>query len=252
MVLDEREERVAKFFRKMKRTKCLPAHVAIIMDGNGRWAKIHNLSRSQGHRKGAERVREITEEAARLKIKVLTLYAFSTENWRRPQKEVDLLMRLLKFFLSREIKNLKKNNVRFECIGRIEELPPPVVKVIYQAKQETRKNTGLVLNLALNYGGRTEIIDAVNKIIKAKQSGQLTPSDIDEFGFSRYLYTIDLPDPDLLIRTSGEQRISNFLLWQISYSELLFCKKLWPEFSAKDFRNCILTYQKRKRRFGGI
>lgn len=237
---------------ELRSSQKLPEHIAIIMDGNGRWAEKHNLSRSQGHRRGVDRVREIVEEAAKIGIKVLTLYAFSTENWKRPKKEIDLLMGLLKIFLAKEINRLKKNNIRFESIGRLDKLPDSVLKVIYRAKDETRDNNGLVLNLALNYGSRTEIIDAVNKIISDKAKGQIKKVLIDEADFSKYLYTANLPDPDLLIRTSGEQRISNFLLWQVSYSELVFSKKLWPEFGKKDFLDCIRIYQKRVRRYGGI
>lgn len=232
--------------------KLVPQHVAIIMDGNGRWAKRCGLSRSEGHRKGVERVREIVEEAARLKIKVLTLYAFSTENWKRPKREINLLMRLLKVFLNREIKNFNKNNIRFECIGRIKELPGSVVEIINKARKITKDNNGLVLNLALNYGSRPEIIDAVNNIIKDCSSGELAQDGLDEDTFSQYLYTKNFPDPDLLIRTSGEQRISNFLLWQISYTELFFSNKLWPDFTADDFFKAILDYQNRARRFGGV
>lgn len=230
----------------------MPSHIAIIMDGNGRWAKKHGLERSQGHKRGVEKVKEIVEEAARLGIKVLTLYAFSTENWKRPKREVDLLMRLLKIFLAKEINRLKKNNICFEFIGRINELPDSVSKMLLEVKKETAGNSGLVLNLALNYGSRSEIIDAVNKIIHDKASGKLTKDAIDENDFSGYLYTAGLPDPDLLIRTSGEERVSNFLLWQISYSELVFCDKLWPEFGKKDLLDCIAIYQKRVRRFGAI
>lgn len=235
-----------------KKAAILPKHVAIIMDGNGRWAKKHGLARSEGHKRGVGRVREIVEEAVRLKIKVLTLYAFSTENWKRPKQEVDLLMRLLRLFLNKEINRLKKNNIRFHCIGRLDEFPDSVLQVLYKVMEETSQNSGLVLNLALNYGGRAEIIDAVNKIIQDKETGRFIPVLIDEIEFSKYLYTKGLPDPDLLIRTSGEQRISNFLLWQISYSELYFTKKLWPEFSKKDFFAAISDYQRRARRFGAI
>lgn len=237
---------------RMRDSQKLPEHIAIIMDGNGRWAEKHNLPRSEGHKRGVDRVREIVEEAARIGIKVLTLYAFSTENWKRPKNEIDLLMRLLKIFLAKEISRLKKNNIRFECIGRLDKLPESVLKIIYRAKEETRDNNGLVLNLALNYGSRTEIIDAVNKIMLDKANGHLSKATLDEADFSRYLYTANLPDPDLLIRTSGEQRISNFLLWQVSYSELVFPKKLWPEFGKKDLHDCIRAYQRRVRRFGGI
>jgi len=222
------------------------------MDGNGRWAKMRNLPRSEGHRKGVARVREIVREAARLKIKVLTLFAFSTENWKRPKKELGLLMQLLKMLLVKEIKNFNENNIRFECIGRIKEFPTVLLKAIEEAREKTKKNTGMILNLALNYGSRTEIVDAVNKIIHDKISHKLKAGSIDEPMFERYLYSAGLPDPDLLIRTSGEQRISNFLLWQISYSELYFSQKPWPDFTQKDFINALCAYQERSRRFGGI
>lgn len=232
--------------------KPIPKHVAIIMDGNGRWAKSHGLSRSEGHRRGAKRVLEIVEEAVRLKIEVITLYAFSIENWRRPRREVNLLMQLLNFFLKKELRNLNKNNIRFSCIGRIEQLPGSVQNVLGQAKESTKKNTGMILNLALNYGSRAEIVDAVNKIIRDKSADKLKSDLLHEADFQKYLDTAGLPDPDLLIRTSGEQRISNFLLWQISYSELLFIEKLWPDFTKDDFHKAICTYQRRSRRFGGI
>lgn len=251
-MIEAEKNKTKKEELELSNSQKLPEHIAIIMDGNGRWAQKHNLARSQGHRRGVERVREIVEEAAKIGIKVLTLYAFSTENWKRPKQEIDLLMRLLKIFLAKEINRLKKNNIRFECIGRLDKLPESVLKIIYRAKEETRDNNGLVLNLALNYGSRTEIIDAVNKIILDKAAGRLNKASIDEADFSKYLYTANLPDPDLLIRTSGEQRISNFLLWQVSYSELVFPKKLWPEFGKKDFLDCIRAYQRRVRRFGGI
>lgn len=232
--------------------KTLPRHVAVIMDGNGRWAKRHGLSRSQGHRRGVQRVKEVVEQAAKLGIEVLTLFAFSTENWRRPKKEIDFLMGLLKIFLRREIKNLIKNNIRFECIGRIEELPASLVAILNETRAQTKSNSGLILNLALNYGGRAEIIDAVNKIIAEKKNSIAEAKVLEEAEFSNYLYTRGLPDPDLLIRTSGEERISNFLLWQLSYSELYFTEQLWPDFTSKDFLQALYEYQKRTRRFGGI
>jgi undecaprenyl diphosphate synthase len=246
-----------RLFNKLNETqvrqdKLLPRHVAIIMDGNGRWAKKHGLSRSQGHRRGVQRVREIVEEAAKQKIEVLTLYAFSTENWKRPRREIELLMRLLVVFLKKEIKNLVENNIRLNCIGRIELFPDVVVKMLEQARSATEQNSGLVLNLALNYGGRKEILDAVNKIIEEKKFSTGKAQIINEDEFSRYLYTAGLPDPDLMIRTSGEQRISNFLLWQLSYSELYFSPKFWPDFTRNDFLRALRVYQGRIRRFGGI
>lgn len=235
--------------------KRLPKHVAIIMDGNGRWAKSHNLPRVVGHREGAKRVRKIVEVSKNLGIKVLTLYAFSTENWLRPKTEIRSLMKLLVMFLRKEIKALKRDNIKLIYSGDISNFPETVHKEVLRAVEETKSNTALILNLALNYGSRDEIIRAVNRILSerlkssasfAKKIEPLTPEI-----FSQYLYTVSLPDPDLLIRTSGEKRISNFLLWQIAYTELYFTSILWPDFNEGYFLDAIIDYQRRERRFGG-
>ena len=228
----------------------LPRHIAIIMDGNGRWAKRRGLPRTLGHRAGIKSVRRIVEACVELKISVLTLYAFSMENWKRPQREIDTLMRLLSEFLEKEIDEMNEHNIRFTAIGRTEALPEFVRQRLERTIQATAKNTGLVLNLALNYGGRTEIVDAVRKIVSEAKQDHLRPEDVDEDSFSRYLYTHALPDPDLLIRTSGEMRVSNFLLWQISYSEIYVTKKLWPDFTKRDLEEAIRDFQRRERRFG--
>ena len=228
----------------------LPRHIAIIMDGNGRWAKRWGLPRTLGHRAWIQSVRRVVEACVELKISVLTLYAFSVENWKRPKREIDTLMRLLSEFLEKEIEEMNEHNIRFTAIGRIEELPDFVQKRLARTIEATRQNRGLVLNLALNYGGRTEIVDAVRKIVVRAKEDHFDPNQIDEGFFSRYLYTHSLPDPDLLIRTSGEMRVSNFLLWQISYSEIYVTKKFWPDFTKKDLEEAIQDFQHRERRFG--
>lgn len=236
----------------------LPKHIAIIMDGNGRWAKNKGFPRIEGHREGMKVVKEIVTECRNLGIKVLTLYAFSTENWKRPEREVNFLMRLLKYYLRREKNNLMKNDIQLRVSGRINELPKLVQKEINSACKETKNNKSMILNLALNYGGRVEIVDAVRKLLKDLTSvkTELNTTNlinsIDEELFSSYIYTAGLPDPDLLIRTSGEIRISNFLLWQIAYTELWFTDVLWPDFRKEHLYLAIIDYQKRKRRFGGI
>lgn len=224
----------------------LPAHIAIIMDGNGRWAKKKGLLRIFGHRAGVETVKKIVEYCTEIKIKVLTLYAFSTENWVRPQKEINGLMGLLQNYLRSELGRLQKNNIRLRLIGDISKLPTGARAELRKAIRLTQKNTGLILNLALNYGSRQEIVSAVNLAI-AKKSRKLSEADIAE-----ELYTFGLPDPDLLIRTSGEKRLSNFLLWQMAYTELYFTDVLWPDFAPKLLNEAIIDYQKRNRRFGGI
>lgn len=226
----------------------LPAHVAIIMDGNGRWAGQRHLPRVQGHRAGTRAVREVIETSARMGIRVLTLYAFSVENWKRPAAEVATLMALLKRYLRSELKTLTDNNIRFQVIGRIDELPRDVQQELAAGIERTRCNDGTVLNIALNYGGRAEIIDAVRRALAAG----LTPEELDEPKFEQLLYTAGQPDPDLLIRTSGELRVSNFLLWQIAYSEIHVTETLWPDFRREHLFEAILEYQKRERRFGGI
>jgi undecaprenyl diphosphate synthase len=230
----------------------IPKHIAIIMDGNGRWAAQRGLPRTAGHRQGTKRVKEIIKAAAELAVEVLTLFAFSTENWSRPKTEVEVLMRYLSDFLDKEIKELQKNNIRFLVIGRDEPLPKYIQEKISRAEDETKANSGLVLVLALNYGARQEIVDAAKKIVQDVSSNSCTPADINEESFSRYLYTSGLPDPDLLIRTSGEMRISNFLLWQLSYAELYFPKKYWPDFKGEDLKKAIAVFQRRQRRFGVV
>jgi len=226
----------------------LPRHIAVIMDGNGRWAKLRHMPRIAGHKAGVDSVRAVVESCARLGIEALTLYAFSTENWRRPPLEVQALWQLLRLYLRSELTTLKENNVRLVAIGRIDELPESVQVELRHATRATALNTGLQLNLALNYSGRTELVDAVRSIV---ESG--VPADaIDEELVERHLYTSGLPEPDLLIRTSGEMRVSNFLLWQIAYSELVVSSTLWPDFRCLHLLEAISEYQKRERRFGGV
>lgn len=226
----------------------LPEHVAIIMDGNGRWAKVRRLPRIEGHKAGINSVRVIVEIAYKIGIKYLTLYAFSKENWKRPKSEVDALMSLLEEYLDKEEEKFLREDIRFKAIGRIEELPMNINIKIRRLEELTKSKDKMTLIIALNYGGRTEIIDAVNKILM--ENSRL--KKIEEKTFEKFLYTSEIPDPDLLIRTSGEQRISNFLLWQIAYTELWTTPILWPDFSRKDFLMAIKDYQKRERRFGGI
>jgi undecaprenyl diphosphate synthase len=226
----------------------LPAHIAIIMDGNGRWAAQRHLPRVEGHRAGIESVRDVVETSARLGIDVLTLYAFSIENWKRPRTEVATLMMLLKRYIRLELSTLLKNNIRFQVVGRSDELSPDVQDELAAGIRQTAGNTGMLFNIALNYGGRAEIVDAARRAIAAG----VRPDDLDERRFSEFLYTAGQPDPDLLIRTSGEMRISNFLLWQIAYSEIWVTETLWPDFRRRDLLQAVLAYQKRDRRYGGI
>lgn len=222
------------------------------MDGNGRWAEKMGLPRSAGHRKGVERIEEIVDCASKIGLEVVTFFAFSTENWNRPKKEVDLLMRCLDNFLERKIKKLIKNNIRLKIIGRGGNLSNYLQRKIAKAQEQTRGNTGLIVVLALNYGSRQEIIDAVRGFAKDLLSKKANLDDLNPAEFGRYLYTAGLPDPDLLVRTSGEMRISNFLLWQLSYAEFYFPEKHWPDFGADDLKEAIREYQKRDRRFGGL
>src|SRR5215813_2627024 len=231
----------------------LPAHVAIIMDGNGRWAGRRRLPRVAGHRAGIGPVRCSVETCARLGVKVLTLYAFSVENWKRPRHEVETLWRLLRHYLRSELPDLQKNDIRLQTIGRVDALPVQVQDELEAAVEATAANRGLVVNLAINYGGRAEIIDAVNSILEmARLDGSISTLRLDEDLIATSLYTASCPDPDLLIRTSGEMRISNFLLWQIAYSELYVTETLWPDFSRTDLLRAVHEYQKRDRRFGGL
>ncbi|MFC1646172.1 isoprenyl transferase [Candidatus Omnitrophota bacterium] len=240
------------FSKDMLDKRNIPKHIAIIMDGNGRWAKKRHLPRTAGHRKGLKVVEDIIEAAAHLDIKALSLYAFSTENWKRPKSEVGMLVRALGYFLRKKIKKLMKNNVKLMTIGDVDKFPAQIRKLLTHAKEITANNSGLVLNLALNYGSRFEIMQAIKKVAKQVLSDKIKIKDLDEDKFSQFLYTKDIPDPDLLIRTSGEMRISNFMLWQLSYTELYFCNKLWPDFSAEDLKDAIREYQRRERRFGDI
>ncbi len=226
----------------------LPRHVAIIMDGNGRWAGRRHLPRVEGHRAGIESVREVLETSARLGMEVLTLYAFSVENWKRPAAEVGTLMALLKRYLRSELSTLLENNIRFHVVGRPDGLAQDVREELDDAAARTSSNTGLLFNIALNYGGRAEIVDAARR---AMASG-LSPDALDEDRFAALLYTAGQPDPDLLIRTSGEMRVSNFLLWQIAYAEIYVTETLWPDFRRRDLLEAIVAYQKRDRRYGGI
>lgn len=230
----------------------LPAHIAIIMDGNGRWARKRGLPRVAGHRAGISAVREAVEGSADLGIPVLTLFAFSVENWKRPQTEVSTLMRLLKEYLNKELESIHKNNIRFRTIGRTDQLDISVRRELDKAIARTGSNTGMIFNVALNYGGRAEIVDAVNRILRNGGLEAATNRGITESEFASHLYTAGLPDPDLLIRTSGELRISNFLLWQIAYAEIWVTDTLWPDFGKRHLYEAIVTFQKRERRYGGL
>lgn len=230
----------------------LPSHIAIIMDGNGRWAKQHGKPRVHGHKMGVKAVRETTEAAAELGVEYLTLYAFSTENWSRPKREVNALMHLLVETIRREIKTLNKNKIRLEAIGDISELPKKSQKALLWAIEDTRKNNRMTLVLALNYSAKWEIAEAAKELAKQVKQGNLDPGQIDEIRFANTLTTKGIPDPELLIRTSGEMRISNFLLWQIAYSELYFTPVFWPDFKKNELYKAIIDYQNRERRFGKI
>jgi undecaprenyl diphosphate synthase len=226
----------------------LPRHIAVIMDGNGRWAAQRHLPRVEGHRAGIDSVRDIVESSARLGIQVLTLYAFSVENWKRPVTEVSTLMSLLKRYLRLELNTLLKNNIRFRVIGRFDELAPDVQSELKAAEDKTAGNAGMQFNIALNYGGRAEIVEAARRMI----ADDVDVEDVDEARFAAYLYTAGQPDPDLLIRTSGEMRVSNFLLWQIAYAEIWVTDTLWPDFRRHHLLEAIRDFQKRNRRYGGI
>jgi undecaprenyl diphosphate synthase len=233
--------------------KRLPAHIAIIMDGNGRWANRRHLPRVAGHKAGVGPVRGTVEACARMGIEVLTLYAFSVENWKRPRAEVDTLWRLLHYYLRKELPDLQKNGIRLQAIGRVDALPPHVRRELDAVIEATSRNDSLLVNLAVNYSGRAEIVDAVNALVdRARAEGRLASLEIDELSIGRQLYTSTLPDPDLLIRTSGEMRVSNFLLWQIAYAELYVTDTLWPDFSRTDLLKAIVEYQRRDRRYGGL
>lgn len=230
----------------------LPTHVAIIMDGNGRWAKKRGLPRIAGHWSGANTLREIIKFCAKVNIKVLSVFAFSTENWKRPVQEVNAILNLLLYYFKKEVDELDNRNVKIIITGDWISLPPQIAKQIQKSIELTKENTGLVLNIVLNYGSRIEISRACKRICKDVNTGKIDINDINENTFKCYLYTKDIPDPDLLIRPSGELRISNFLLWQIAYTELWFTDTLWPDFKPKDMIKAFLDYQKRDRRFGGL
>jgi undecaprenyl diphosphate synthase len=230
----------------------VPRHIAIIMDGNGRWAKERGLPRTEGHRRGAESVRAMTEACRELGVQYLTLFAFSSENWKRPKREVDALMKLLELYLKREVKEMMKNNIKLQAIGRLHDLPESCQRELHRAIENTANNTELTLILALSYGGREEIVDGVKSLIESIEKGHLDKAMINNEVFSKHLYTRYYPDPDLLIRTSGELRLSNFLLWQLSYTEFYITDKLWPDFRKPELEEAIASYSKRQRRFGAV
>jgi undecaprenyl diphosphate synthase len=229
-----------------------PRHIAIIMDGNGRWAQRQNLPRIAGHQRGVDSVRRTTEEAARLKIEHLTLYCLSSENWKRPQTEINFLMHLLEQYMIEERATIMANNVRVRMVGRRDDIPVAVLRELDKTVELSRTNSGLWLNLAINYGSRMEIVDAIRSIVGRVQDGTLSAADISEQAIGEHLYTVGVPDPDLLIRTAGEMRVSNFLLWQISYAEIWVTEKCWPEFDEQTLHEAIRAYAGRKRRFGGL
>ncbi|SER56448.1 isoprenyl transferase [Salisediminibacterium halotolerans] len=230
----------------------IPKHIAVIMDGNGRWAKKRGLPRVAGHREGMNAIRRMVRLADRTGVEVLTLYAFSTENWKRPKTEVEFLMRLPERFLNAELPELIEKNVRVRVTGEIETLPEYTQRAVKKAAEETSGNTGMILNFALNYGSRSEIIESVKTIYKKVESGEVAFTEIDEGLLSKHLMTAELRDPDLLIRTSGEIRLSNFMLWQLAYAEFWFTDVLWPDFDEKDFNEAVRVYQQRQRRYGGV
>lgn len=240
----------ARLLERLDLTR-LPRHVAVIMDGNGRWAQKRHLPRIAGHRSGTQSARTTIETCARLKIEALTLYAFSVENWRRPKTEIDFLMQLLREYLRKEMPLIQKHAIRMRFLGRIEELPAAVQKDVREAMEKTAGNQGMVLCIALNYGGRAEIVDALNAIL-TERNGSAVSSPITEEQLSRHLYTEGLPDPDLVIRTSGEMRVSNFLLWQIAYAEIFVTETLWPDFNRARLLEALVEFQKRERRYGGL
>ncbi|MBI4208715.1 MAG: isoprenyl transferase [Deltaproteobacteria bacterium] len=230
----------------------LPRHVAIIMDGNGRWAKRRGLTRVEGHRQGVQAARKIVNAAREIGIPVLTLYTFSKENWNRPQQEVQALMGLLEHYLEEVHKEIEEHDIRVQAIGEMEDLPAPVQQSLRRLIDRTRSKKGMLVNLALSYGGRAEIVRAASRLLEDFKQNRISPKEITPDLFSSYLYTQGLPDPDLLIRTGGDFRISNFLLWQMAYTEIVVTQVLWPDFRKRHFIRCLLDYQKRERRFGGV
>ncbi|HYB60542.1 MAG TPA: isoprenyl transferase [Methylomirabilota bacterium] len=249
--LEPSSEEEARLLEQIDRNR-LPEHIAVIMDGNGRWAQRRHLPRIAGHRAGVRAARGIIETCARLSIPALTLYAFSMENWRRPKSEIDFLMRLLREYLRKELPVIHKNNIRLLVIGRSDQLPQAVRADLDQAMGLTAENTGMKLVVALNYGGRAELVDAFNAIFERVRNNGLGTFRVDEEMISRHLYTFGLPDPDLLIRTSGEMRVSNFLLWQIAYAEIYVTETLWPDFSRAELYKALLEFERRERRYGGL
>jgi undecaprenyl diphosphate synthase len=242
----------SRSYKSRIKTDRLPVHIAIIMDGNGRWAKRRGLPRAAGHRAGADSVRAVVEACGKLGVKVLTLYAFSTENWRRPKREINTLWSLLKRYVREELDNIHKEGIRCRTIGRIHELPQDVREQLKIAERRTRNNKEMTLNIALNYGGQQEIADAARKIAADVKKGKLKARSIDRDLFAKYLYAPDLPEVDLLIRPGGEHRISNFLLWELSYAELVMTDTLWPDFGKEDLYRAIVEFQRRERRFGAV
>lgn len=230
----------------------LPSHVAFVMDGNGRWAQKRSLPRIAGHRAGINTLKEIVSCASEIGIKIMTCFAFSTENWKRPRPEVNFLMKLPQEYLQKELRNLMEKNIIIRALGDLQSLPSKTLKSVENSVNATKDNTGMILNFAINYGARSEIINAVKKISSQVKDGSVHEEEITEDLFNSYLYTSDLPDPDLLIRPSGELRLSNFLLWQSAYTELWFSDVLWPDFTREHFLQAMLDYQKRERRYGGI
>jgi undecaprenyl diphosphate synthase len=230
--------------------KCIPRHVAIIMDGNGRWAQARGQSRIEGHRQGLESVRAVVRAAHELGIQVLTLYAFSLENWNRPKFEVDELMRLLEYYLEAELDEVMRNGIRLRAMGRLDRLPPSVQERVDRAVERTRDNREMQLVFAVSYGGRAEIVDAARRLLRDSEHGKVDPEQLDEKSFAAYLYDPEIPDPDLLIRTGGEKRVSNFLLWQIAYTEIFITDVHWPDFRKSHLVDALLDYQGRERRYG--
>ena len=230
----------------------LPRHIAVIMDGNGRWARRRRLPRIAGHRAGAQAVRETVEASSQLGVAALTLYAFSTENWKRPRTEIDTLMTLLREYLRKELAEIHRNNIRLQILGRYEQLPREVRQDLEDALRQTAENTGMVLNVALNYSARAELVDAFQAILREMRHSNSPETEVTEQTIADHLYTRGMPDPDLLIRTSGEMRVSNFLLWQIAYAEIWVTDTCWPDFTRRDLYQAILDFQKRERRYGGL
>ncbi|WP_093335170.1 isoprenyl transferase [Salibacterium halotolerans] len=247
-----RKEKSSESYPHLPDQDNIPSHIAIIMDGNGRWAKSRGLPRSSGHREGMKTITEVVEKSGEIGVDYLTLYAFSTENWKRPKTEVEFLMKLPERFLHKELPRLQKNNVQVKTIGDPSVLPAHTRRAVEKAVEETAGNTGLILNFALNYGGRQELVEVVRQLGQEVQNGVLEPDDITEDMLSGRLLTRDIPDPDLLIRTSGEIRLSNFMLWQLAYSEFWFTDVLWPDFTGSDLMEAVQRYQQRKRRYGGV